>query len=501
MAINVHWVLPDIKDAKPTSVQYSDSDTVDVFLKKAVKECGQLTNHIYVDIIFDGRVLRRDALVAQYKTSVDNPFILGMTEGIYNISYIITYILCNYIALITEMKNMTIKEVAKLKSRVAIWKPKREKTLKALEDLAVNADNKCFWNNQLKFWGALGSVAVTVGGIAAVGMTGGLATPFVVGGFVAAIGSTAAVGYADYLNTLCSSDKRTECQTELDKEMTSYESVRECLITLQDNLEKLSIDRGWPAQEALPAVISLSSVVIEGVTVTGKGATRFMLASWTAMDIVADYYKVVDAAIDAVDGAGKAAEGARAVAEAARKLNLADVVRATETAAEAAETAAQATKSFKTTKEAAAAIENAMQASKAAVTAAADGAERINKLANMVTGLRATSPLKAAANQGAKAAEQGVKLAAEGAEAVSKAGKLAAKAGRFFARAVPYLNIISLLLDFNDICQSAWNAFGGQSAVGKHIRGEAKKLADQMKCIEDEVIPQLEKDIKFEKPQ
>ena len=394
--------------------------------------------------------------------------------------------------------------VGRLKWRIDFWKPRREETIKALRDLATKCDSKVSRNNAVKLAGAGTSILVTLAGAGAVLLTGGLATPFVVGGAALAIGGGVAVGAGDYLNSVCSKEAREETQKTLDKEKNAYEDVRLVMQELQHTLESTSVDHGWPQEEGLAKLLSVKfKVEVGGITIEGgpEGA-RVLRIGLTATELITDYKKALQAAKAAADGAQAAANGTKLVAGAAKEAGNVKVYESAYTAAKAAEDAAVAArKNFKTSKDAVNATRKAVEASEAAAKAAVEASEAAGKAANAAS--KATSGalngLKnfffgtakevkegiEAANKFAKVASEGAEVASKGAKAALSGARIVSKTGmKILGKAIPLLNVVFLLLDAKDMAEAGMQLARGESTVGHHVRSKAEEMEEEVAYVE-----------------
>ena len=390
--------------------------------------------------------------------------------------------------------------VGKLKWRIDFWKPRREETIRALRELATKCDSKVKRNNAVKLAGAGTSILVTLAGAGAVILTGGLATPFVVGGAALAIGGGVAVGAGDYLNSVCSEEAREETQKTLNKEKNAYEDVRMVIQELQHTLESTSLDNGWPTQEGLAKLLSVKfKVTVSGITIEGgEEGARILRVALTAKELITDYTKAVVAAKAAANGAEAAAEGARTVANAAKEAgNLEVYINASKAAKAAEDAAVAARRHFKMSKEAVEATGKAVEASGAAAKVAIEASEAAGKAATVAK--KATGGLKnfffgaaKEAKESAEVASKFAKVAGEGAEAATKGAKVAitgaklvSKTGmKVVGKVIPLLNVVFLLLDAKDMAEAGMQLAKGESKVGHYLRSKAEEMEEEVAYVE-----------------
>lgn len=424
-----------------------------------------------------------------------------------------------------DLKQKAEGLVHELKETIDWWKPRREKTIKATKDLAEDCDETHKKANAVKIAAASTSIAATIGlGIAGIVFTGGLATPLIIGaGVVVGVGGGATIFGADWVKSSCSKEARNKAQGIMDEEKNAYEDVRTQMQKLQHTLECTLADKGWPSENAVLYFLNITSIDAAGTAVTvSNDSARILVNALTTCKLIHDYKEVLEIAKEAGETAKKVADGARKVATAANEAGLPEVAKNALEAAEAVEqAAAKASKRFASVKNITKATEDVLsqvsKANKVVATCAEDmakaakgakaAAETVAKAAakgkSMLTaaknwagsffraategaevvaeGAEAAAKSAEAAAKSAEAAAKGAKIAAEGAET---AAKISAKTAGRLAKAVPFLNVVFLLMDAYDALDAGVELVRGSKA-GNHLRSQAEKFESELKYVQE----------------
>ena len=363
-----------------------------------------------------------------------------------------------------------------LKEKIDAWKPARQKTVDALEELASKCDYNYRMNNGVKLGSAVVSGLSAIGGVALIVFSGGVATPMVVAGGIGltAVGVAGGVGVVWSDHEISASGDKSKSQAEeiCRGEIDSYEGVIEQFKSVGRKFQDKHRIDDWPD-------FGRQIAVTLGLRTGDAAANKFLIAM-----VLTDSHREFESAVDGAEQVAKAAESAAATAEKAAALAK-EAGYITEAAAtlEKAKEAKDAAEEARRAKDAwrAQTVIDAVKKASSAAAAASKAASSVVELASArwFSWLR-TSVVASSAKSIAKEAEVAT-IAAE--KAVELARPLA-KGTKVLGKVVVALTPVFLLLDVIDAAQAGVALREGESPAGHFVRRKAQELREEVEQVD-----------------
>ena len=358
-----------------------------------------------------------------------------------------------------------------LKEKIDAWKPARQKTVDALEELAGKCDYNYKKSNGVKLGSAVVSGLSAIGGVALIVFSAGVATPMVVAGGIgltaAGIAGGVGVVWSDYDISASDDKSKSEAEEICRGEMDSYESVIEQLKSVGRKFhEKYSVE-DWPD-------FGHQVATTLGLNTADAASNKFLVAL-----VLTDNHREFESAVEGAEQVAKAADSAAATAEKAATLakeagyatEAATTLEKAREAREAAEEARQAKDAWKTR-----AVITAVKKASGAAAAAAKAASSVVEL----SATRWFAWFASSAKSIAKEAEVAT-IAAE--RAVDLARPLA-KGAKVLGKVVVALTPVFLLLDIVDVTQAGIALREGESPAGNFVRRKAQELREETEQVD-----------------
>lgn len=333
------------------------------------------------------------------------------------------------------------------------WKRKRRDTVEVLKKLAKETNEAQTQHNKLKFGGSAASAGATIVTMAgAVVLTGGLATPIVVGLAGLGLGGSVVSAFAGYSISSHSASKKQEVESVIKKEKLSW-------MILCTKIEKLA-----KYLEDFVCTINASedenpfcNVPVEGIPMMNTKTARLIIPTLAALRRLYDYMDLTQMVAELQRAAKTTVTGARQLVQ--LSMDTTDIAKLEALIAS---------------------VEEALSASKRMVPTETL-LTFVTKIADTTTDL-ADNCVLIGTKLGGETAETAVKLVKSGAEKATTASKAVAQ--KMWKTAPILLNVVCVAMDAYDMYSSYESARGGQSEMGKKIIMKANELEQQQEEME-----------------